>query len=82
MYATRTRRARPEPFAVRPGIAERLGLPYMDAPLLFAAVGAGRLQHLHPRPGDRRATCPADPDFFADRQAIYAGLGMRRHDTS
>jgi hypothetical protein len=38
MYATRTRRARPEPFAVRPGIAERLGLPYMDASLGFAAI--------------------------------------------
>ena len=61
MYATRARRARPEPFAVRPGIAERLGLPYMDWPLGFAAVGAGRLQRLHPRPGDRATTCPAAP---------------------
>ena len=36
--ATRSRRARPEPFAVRPGIAEQLSLPYMDAPLAFAAA--------------------------------------------
>ena len=38
MYATKARRARPEPFAVRPGIAERLGLPYMDFSLGFAAI--------------------------------------------
>ena len=38
MYATRARRARPEPFAVRPGIAERLGLPYMDGTLAFSAA--------------------------------------------
>ena len=52
MYATRARQARPEPFAVRPAIAERLGLAHMDWALAFAAVGAGRLQRLHPRPGD------------------------------
>ena len=38
MYATQTRRSQPEPFTVRPGIAGRLGLPYMDAPLALAAL--------------------------------------------
>jgi rod shape determining protein RodA len=75
MYATRARRARPEEFAVRPHIAERLGLPYMDAQLglaalALAAVGIFTLD---------QATVydvPGDPGYFADRQAIYAGLGL------
>ena len=36
MYATRARQARPEPFVARPGIVERLGLPYMDATLALS----------------------------------------------
>ena len=39
MYATRTRQARPEPFAVHVGIGERLGLAHMDWPLTIAALG-------------------------------------------
>ena len=39
MYATRARQARPEPFTVHPGIAERLGLPYLDMQLGLAAAG-------------------------------------------
>jgi rod shape determining protein RodA len=75
MYATRTRRARPEPFALRPGIAERLGLPYMDAVLGIAAVGLAAFSvftlgqaTLHDVPGS--------PHYFLDRQAIYAVLGL------
>ncbi len=75
MYATRTRQARPEPFAVRPGIAERLGLPYMDAPLMLSAVGLAVFSvftlsqtTLHDVPGS--------PNYFVDRQAIYAALGI------
>jgi rod shape determining protein RodA len=75
MYATRTRRARPEPFAVRPGIAERLGLPYMDAALgisavALAAFGAFTLSQatLHDVPGS--------PHYFVDRQVTYAALGL------
>jgi rod shape determining protein RodA len=75
MYATRARRARPEEFAVRPRIAERLGLPYMDAQLALsaialAAVGIFTLD---------QATVydvPGNPGYFADRQAIYAGVGL------
>ena len=40
MYATTARRSRPVPFSTRPGIAERLGIPYMD-PLLLLAACAG-----------------------------------------
>jgi rod shape determining protein RodA len=75
MYATRARRARPEPFAVHPGIAERLGLPYMDGPMALAATalavfGVFTLSQatLHDVPGD--------PHYYADRQAIYTLLGL------
>ena len=75
MYATRARRAHPEPFAVHPGIAERLGLPYMDGPMAIAAIGLAAFSvfvlaqaTLHDVPGD--------PYYYADRQAIYAILGV------
>jgi rod shape determining protein RodA len=75
MYATRTRRARPEPFALRPGIAERLGLPYMDLQLGLAAFGLAAFgvftlgqATLHDVPGN--------PHYYVDRQAIYAALGL------
>ncbi len=75
MYATRTRRTRPEPFALRPGIAERLGLPYMDPALGFAAVGLAVFSiftlgqaTLHDVSGS--------PHYYVDRQAIYAILGL------
>jgi rod shape determining protein RodA len=75
MYATRTRRARPEPFAVRPGIAERLGLPYMDPILAFAAVGLAAVSVFILA----RATqhdVPGNPNYYVDRQALYALLGL------
>ncbi len=75
MYATRARQAKLEPFAVRPGIAERLGLPYMDGPLaLFAGALAAfsvftlSQSTLHDVPGS--------PNYFVDRQAIYSVLGI------
>jgi len=75
MYATRARRAHPEPFAVHPGIAERLGLPYMDAPMALAAIALTAFSvfvlaqaTLHDVPGD--------PYYYADRQAIYTVLGL------
>ncbi len=75
MYATRARRAHPEPFAVHPGIAERLGLPYMDAPMALAALALTAFSvfvlaqaTLHDVPGD--------PYYYADRQAIYTVLGL------
>ncbi len=75
MYATRTRRTRPEPFAVRPGVAERLGLPYLDTGLglstiALAAFGVFTLSQatLHDVPGN--------PHYYVDRQVIYAVLGL------
>lgn len=75
MYATRARRGRPEPFAVHPGLAERLGLPYMDATLGLSALALAAFSvftlsqaTLHDVPGS--------PHYFVDRQAIYTVLGL------
>jgi rod shape determining protein RodA len=75
MYATRTRQARPEPFAVRVGIAERLGLAHMDWPLTIAAVALVAFSvftldqaTLHDVTGS--------PHYYVDRQAIYGVLGV------
>ena len=75
MYATRAREARPEPFTWRPGIAERLGLPYLDpvlgiSAIALAAFGVFTLGQatLHDVPGN--------PHYFLDRQAIYVVLGL------
>jgi rod shape determining protein RodA len=75
MYATRTRNARPEPFAVRVGIAERLGLAHLDMPLALSALGLigfsiftlGQAT-LHDVPGD--------PHYYVNRQVIYGVLGV------
>jgi rod shape determining protein RodA len=74
-YATRTRNTRPEPFAVRVSIAERLGLAHMDAPLALGALalvgfsiftlGQATLNDI-----------PGDPNYYVNRQAIYAGIGI------
>jgi rod shape determining protein RodA len=74
-YATRTRNTRPEPFAVRVGIAERLGFAHMDLPLAFGALalvgfsiftlGQATLNDI-----------PGSPHYYVDRQAIYAVLGF------
>jgi rod shape determining protein RodA len=75
MYATRARNARPEPFAVRVGIAERLGLAHMDLPLALAALALVGFSiftlgqaTLHDIPGN--------PHYYVDRQAIYGVLGV------
>jgi rod shape determining protein RodA len=75
MYATASRRSRPAPFSTRPGIAERLGIPYMDPLLLLASVtliGFSILTlsqaTLHDVPGD--------PYYYVERQSIYAGIGL------
>jgi rod shape determining protein RodA len=74
-YATRTRQARPEPFAIRIGLAERLGLAHMDWPLNIATVALATFSvftlgqaTLHDVPGS--------PHYYVDRQAIYGVLGV------
>jgi rod shape determining protein RodA len=75
MYATRTRQARPEPFAIRPGIAERLGLPYMDAPLALAAAALAAFSVLTLAEATVNDV-PGSPHYYVDRQAIYGVLGI------
>jgi rod shape determining protein RodA len=75
MYATKTRQARPEPFAVHIGIGERLGLAHMDWPLTIAAVAlvAFSIFTLGEATQD---DVPGSPHYYLDRQAIYALLGI------
>jgi rod shape determining protein RodA len=74
-YATRTRNARPEPFAVRVGIAERLGLAHMDWPLTIAAFALIAFSVFVLGEATQN-DIPGDPNYFLERQAIYAALGI------
>jgi rod shape determining protein RodA len=75
MYATRTRNARPEPFAVEVSLGERLGLAHMDWPLAFAAVALVAFSVLTLGQATRHDV-PGSPDYYLERQAIYALLGV------
>lgn len=75
MYATRTRNARPEPFTVHVGIAERLGLAHMDWPLMISAIGLVAFSLLTLGQATQHDV-PGDPNYFLERQAIYALLGL------
>src|SRR5215203_5469294 len=75
MYATRTRNARPEPFAVHLGIGERLGLAHMDWPLTIAAVALIAFS-VFTLGEATQSDIPGDPNYFLERQAIYALLGI------
>ena len=75
MYATRTRNARPEPFTVHVGIAERLGLAHMDWPLTIAAVGLVAFSVFTLGQATQNDV-PGSPNYYLDRQAIYAVLGI------
>jgi rod shape determining protein RodA len=75
MYATRTRNARPEPFAVQIGLGERLGLAHMDWPLAFAASALVAFSVFTLGQATRHDV-PGSPDYYLERQAIYAVLGV------
>jgi rod shape determining protein RodA len=75
MYATRTRQARPEPFAVHVGIGERLGLAHMDWPLTIAAVALVAFSVFTLGEATQNDV-PGSPQYYLDRQAIYAVLGV------
>jgi len=75
MYATRTRNARPEPFAVHVGIAERLGLAHMDWPLMASALGLMAFSLLTLGQATQNDV-PGSPNYFLERQTIYALLGV------
>jgi rod shape determining protein RodA len=74
-YAARSRRARPGAFTVRPGIAERLGLPYMDGALAFSAAALAAFS-IFVLDQTTSHDVPGDPGFFSDRQTIYVVIGL------
>jgi rod shape determining protein RodA len=74
-YATRTRQARPEPFAVHVGIAERLGLAYMDWPLTIAATALVAFSVFTLAQATTHDV-PGNPHYYVDRQALYGVLGL------
>jgi rod shape determining protein RodA len=76
MYATRSRQTRAaEPFAVREGIAERLGLAHLDWPLALAAIGLVAFSVF--ALGQATAhDVPGNPGYYVDRQLVYGVLGV------
>lgn len=75
MYQARSRNSRVEPFAVHTGIAERLGLAYMDWPLALAAVGLVAFSCFTLGQATSHDV-PGSPGYYVDRQMIYALLGV------
>jgi rod shape determining protein RodA len=75
MYATRTRSARTEPFTVHVGIVERLGLAHMDWPLMLSALGLVAFSLLTLGQATQHDV-PGSPNYFLERQSIYALLGI------
>jgi rod shape determining protein RodA len=75
MYATRTRRARPEPFAVRTSLAERLGLAYVDWTLALAAVALVAFSAFTLGQATQHDV-PGNPHYYLDRQIAYGVLGV------
>jgi rod shape determining protein RodA len=75
MYATRTRNARPEPFAVHVSIGERLGIAHMDWPLTLAAVALLAFS-LFTLGQATTHDVTGSPHYYLDRQAIYGVLGV------
>src|SRR5207247_7293401 len=75
MYARTARRTRPLPFSSRPGIAERLGIPYMD-PLLLLTAAALIGFSIFTLAQATLHDVPGDPYYYVKRQSVYAGIGL------
>ena len=75
MYQTRARQVRPEPFAIRPTIGERLGLAHMDWPLNFATVALAAFSVFTLGQATSNDV-PGSPHYYFDRQVIYGVLGV------
>jgi rod shape determining protein RodA len=75
MYQTRTRQVRPEPFAIRPAISERLGLAHMDWSLNIAAFALVAFS-IFTLGQATQNDVPGSPTYYVDRQAVYAVLGV------
>jgi rod shape determining protein RodA len=75
MYATRTRQARPEPFAVHTSLGERLGIAHMDWPLTLAGVGLIAFSAFTLGQATTNDV-PGSPHYYLDRQLVYGLLGI------
>lgn len=73
--ATRAGRPGAESRDPRPGLLERLGLPYMDQPLAASAVALAALS-VAVLAVATRGDVPGDPYYFAERQGIYLLVGV------
>src|ERR1044072_7043720 len=74
MYSRKKRRERDQR-EFRPGIAERLSLPYMDGGLAFAAIGLA-LASILVLGQTTQHDVPGDPGYYSDSHTIYAVLGI------
>lgn len=59
----------------RPGIVERLGIPYLDLTLAGTAIALA-LGSVLVLAAATRGDVPGDPAFYAERQAIYLVIGV------
>jgi rod shape determining protein RodA len=75
MQTTTARRSRPVPFSSHPGIAERLGIPYMDPLLLLATLGLIGFSIFTLKDATMHDVA-GSPYYYVERQAIYGGLGL------
>src|ERR1044072_3051524 len=75
MYATRPSKARPAALALRPRIAEWLSPPYMDGALALSATALAAFSVFVLSQATVNDIA-GDPNYFADRQAIYACFGL------
>jgi rod shape determining protein RodA len=75
MYQTRTRQVRPEPFAVRPTIGERIGLAHLDWSLNLAAIALVGFS-VFTLGQATLSDVPGNPHYYVDRQAVYGVLGV------
>lgn len=75
MYATRTRRANPEPFTVRASLSDRLGITHVDWLLAFAALALIGFSVFTLGQATTHDV-PGSPNYYVERQAIYGVIGV------
>ncbi|HEY4778951.1 MAG TPA: rod shape-determining protein RodA [Solirubrobacterales bacterium] len=75
MYASRSRQAHPEPFAIRASVGERLGLAHMDWTLTLATVALVAFSVFTLGQATTHDV-PGSPNYYVDRQALYGILGV------
>ena len=59
----------------RPGLLDRLAIPYMDLPMAGAALGLAAISILV-LAATMRGDIPGDPYFYAKRQTAYVAIGI------